>query len=53
MNDIAAGKADIMQVAIGPLRELPPISHAFPPNPDGFLELGPPSRAMMIYHRSV
>jgi hypothetical protein len=53
MNDVAAGKADIMQVAIGPLCELPPASRAFPPNPDGFLKLGPQSRAMMIYHRSV
>jgi hypothetical protein len=52
MNDVAARKADIMQLTIGPLRELLSISHALPPNPDGLLDLGPESSAMIIYHLS-
>jgi hypothetical protein len=53
VDDVAAGKADIVQIALAPLRQLLPVAQAFPPSVDGFLDLGPETRTMMIYHRLV
>jgi len=53
MDDVAAGKPDIMQVAFAPLRQFAPIPQAFPPDMNGFLDLRPEARTMMIYHRLV
>jgi hypothetical protein len=50
-NDVAPGKADIMQVTVGHFGELASIMLTLPPDADGFAELGEKARPMMIYHR--
>jgi hypothetical protein len=51
VNDVAAGNADIVQVTLAPLSQFLPVPNAFLPRMDGFLDLGPETRTMMIYHR--
>jgi hypothetical protein len=53
MNDVAAGNTDIVQVAIRPLGQFPPLAHTLSPDVNGFLNLGPKPGTMMIYHRLV
>jgi hypothetical protein len=51
VNDIAPGKADIMQVAIGQLGQFTTRLVAPPPGAECFAELGQKPGTMMICHR--
>jgi hypothetical protein len=51
VNDVAPGKADIVQLAIGPLRQFAPLALAFAPDMQLFAELRQKTGTMMIYHR--
>jgi hypothetical protein len=53
MGDIAAGQADVMQVPVGPLRELTAALVALAPDVQGLAELGQKAWNMMICHRFV
>jgi hypothetical protein len=53
VHDVAAGNADIVQVAVGPLGQFPTVPLALVPRVDGFLDLRPETCAMIIYHRLV
>jgi hypothetical protein len=51
VDDVAPGQADIMQVAIGPLGQFPPLALTIPPDVKGLAELRQKPGAMMIYHQ--
>jgi hypothetical protein len=51
--DIAPGQPDVMQLALGPLRQLAPLSLTPPPDVQGFTDLGENAWTMTIYHRVV
>jgi len=53
VGDVAPGQADIMQIAVGPLRQFAPGAPAVAPEMEGFAKLRENSRAMMICHRFV
>jgi hypothetical protein len=51
VNDIAPGKADVVQVAVGQFGQLAPILLALPPDMERIAELGQKPISMIIYHR--
>ena len=52
-SDVALGEADVMKVAVGPLRELLTGALALPPGVEGLAQLGQNTPNMMICHRFV
>src|SRR6202012_5537728 len=53
VDDVAARNADVVQVALAPVRQFLPAADPLAPGVDGLLDLGPKTRTMMIYHRLV
>src|SRR5689334_14972824 len=51
VGDIAPGDADVVQLPIGPTRQLPAGLVALPPDMEGLSQLAEKARYMMIYHR--
>jgi hypothetical protein len=51
VNDVTPGKADIVQVAIGPLRQFAPLTPTISPDMQLLVELRQKPGTMMIYHR--
>jgi hypothetical protein len=51
VNDVAPRKANIVQVAIGPLGQFAPLTPAIAPDMQLLAELRQEPGAMMIYHR--
>jgi hypothetical protein len=52
-SDVALGEADVMKVAVGPLREFLTGAVALPPGMEGLADLGQNTPNMMICHRFV
>src|SRR6185312_12860390 len=50
VRDVAPGNADVVHVALGPLRQLAALPLPLAPDKKGVAELGQNSGAMMIYH---
>jgi hypothetical protein len=50
VSDIAPGKTDIMQVALGPLGQFTPLAPTIAPDVKGLADLGQNAGIMMIYH---
>jgi hypothetical protein len=53
MSDVAPGQADIVQVAIAPLRQFPALPASIAPDLKNFAQLGQKARPMMICHQSM
>jgi hypothetical protein len=51
VDDVAPRQADVMEVALGPLREFLAGLVTLPPNVDGLAQLGQNTLNMMICHR--
>jgi hypothetical protein len=51
VDDIAPRKPDVVQVAIGPLRQFAPLTHALAPDMQGLAKLGKKAGMMIICHR--
>jgi hypothetical protein len=51
VSNVAPGNADIVHVAIGPLRQLAALPLPLAPDVKGIAELGQNPGTMMIYHR--
>jgi hypothetical protein len=50
-RDIAPGKSDVVQVAVGPLRQFTPRTLALAPDMKRLAKLGEKARMMIICHR--
>src|SRR5260221_2227402 len=50
VDDVAPGKADVVEGAIGPFRQFAALADAVTPDVESFAELAPNTRTMMIYY---